>query len=98
MDKQDKRRALNKCDGLGMHPKVAPMGDNHHTDAPFVANDIAVGDALSYIMGDLFIDSNTSPMEQWTIVARALRIHGLQISDNNKEVDNAQHSEEDRTP
>ena len=84
-----KTEATEKCDALGFHPLSNPMGDSHHTDAPFSIEDRNAGDALSYFLGGLFVDleggekvgGDLSSLEEWTRVARALRIHGLQITD-----------------
>ncbi len=73
---------------LNLHPIVEPLGDDHHSDALLTPEDKELGCALAYIMGDLFIDrgdlfidSGAGPIEQWATVVKALRIHGLKISD-----------------
>lgn len=62
-------------------PLDYPLGDvSHHTDVPFTHADLRIGDKLGWYMGDLFLNSRTDPPRlQWQKVARALRIHGLQI-------------------
>ena len=78
---QHLQQVLARLDKIGLHPLVEPTEVDHHSDAPLLTKDKMLGDVLSFIMGDLFIDNNTSPIEQWATVAKALRIHGLQISD-----------------
>jgi hypothetical protein len=92
------REALNECAALGLHPKLHPMGDDHHTDAKPTAEDQATGDALSYFLGGLFCDKDEeiepdsrygdsyfykgmTSVDVWTRVVRALRVHGLKITD-----------------
>lgn len=72
-------------------PLKNPLGDGHHTDEPFTAEDTYVGDRLAYFMGTLenhfdnadklwqwWYRERTS-VSEWMAVARALRIHGLRI-------------------
>jgi hypothetical protein len=68
---------------LGLHPLSHPLGDcSHHTDEPFTDEDKRTGEAVAWFLGDLFVDSRRhSPFEQWSRIARALRIHGLAIVD-----------------
>lgn len=83
------RKAMEKCRALGLSPLRDPMGDDHHTDAFFSAEDKAVGDALAYFLGTLFADVDgehsrywyhvRTSIDEWSRVARALRIHGLAI-------------------
>lgn len=84
------REAQAKCEVFGLHPKHDPMGDDHHTDAPFSSEDREIGDALAWFLGGLFIDVEDRPnymhqemtsVDVWTRVARALRVHGLCIAD-----------------
>lgn len=64
----------------GFNPLDRPLGDSHHTDVPMIEADKAIGQKLSWYLGDLFLNSRTdSPREQWQRVARALRLHGLTI-------------------
>lgn len=80
---------------LKLHPTERPMGDDHHTDAPFEPHDNDVAE-LAYWLGGLFIDKESDPdqpmresyfynemtsIDVWLRVARALRIHGLKIVD-----------------
>lgn len=83
------RPALDKCEKLGLKPIPYPMGEDHHTDAPFSDNDRAIGDALAYFLGTLFSDVDgkdskywyyeRTSIDEWSRVARALRLHGLKI-------------------
>lgn len=83
------RAAMEKCAGLGLHPAHDPMGDDHHTDAPFTTEDERIGDALAWFLGTLFADVDSftywykkrTSVDEWKRVARALRVHGLMISD-----------------
>lgn len=77
-----------------LRPIDSPMGDDHHTDAPFTREDEEVAE-LAYWLGGLFIDvQNQNPdspyresyfykemtsVDIWKRVARALRIHDLKI-------------------
>lgn len=82
--------AMKKCYALGLSPDPCPMGDDHHTDAPFSEEDKKLGDALAYFLGTLFADVDDehskywdherTSIDEWSRVARALRIHGLAIT------------------
>ena len=79
-------KARAYCTALGVHPKYEPIGPDHHYDAPMTEGDRETGAALAAFLGDLFGDVYSDPIhmtpaETWASVARALRIHGLQISD-----------------
>lgn len=85
------QEAQAKCEPFGLHPKRHPMGDDHHTDAPFTDDDEKLGDALAWFLGTLFSDVDgensrywyheRTSVDEWRRVARALRIHGLKIGD-----------------
>lgn len=85
----EKLQAMQKCEVLGLRPINEPMGEDHHTDAPFSESDRQIGDALAYFLGTLFADvdgkdstywySVRTSIDEWSRVARALRIHGLKI-------------------
>jgi len=80
-DRYVSNRAISDCEDVGIYPAPHPLGDSHHSDEPLSLEDKQIGDAIAYFMGDLFIDSKTmSPVEMWSRVARALRIHELKIS------------------
>jgi hypothetical protein len=93
MDMHDKyvAAAFRKCAAFNLHPVHDPLGDSHHTDVPFTADDEAIGDALAWFLGTLFADVDSfrywytqrTSVDEWRRVARALRIHGLTISDRN---------------
>lgn len=90
-DDEKDRAKLDQCAAWDLHPKVEPLGDDHHTSIPFNQEDSAVGDALAYFLGTLFADvqdrghaywySTRTSVDEWRRVARALRIHGLMIAD-----------------
>lgn len=92
MDDARDIKAWRKCEALGLHPLRHPMGDDHHVDAPFSAEDLALGEALAYFLGTLFSDvegehsrywhHERTSTDEWRRVARALRIHGLEIRDS----------------
>lgn len=86
----ESRAAMAK---FGLRPIDNPVGDNHHTDAPFTKEDGEMSE-LAYWLGGLFIDKEGDPsaplresyfynemtsLDVWKRVARALRVHGLQI-------------------
>jgi hypothetical protein len=82
---------LAKCAALGLHPKPCPLGDGHHTEVPFSADDEKIGDALAYFLGTMYSDVDDdddywyrkrTSVDEWRRVARALRIHGLRIADD----------------
>ena len=85
------KAAKAKCHLLGLHPLLDPMEDSHHTDASFSDEDKVLGDALAYFLGTLFADVEgeksrywyyeRTSTDEWSRVARALRIHGLKIVD-----------------
>lgn len=77
----------------GLRPIEDQMGEDHHTDAPFVKADAELAE-LAYWLGGLFIDVRADPekplkdsyyykemtsLDVWKRVARALRVHGLMI-------------------
>jgi hypothetical protein len=66
-----------------LHPWERPDNDPlHHTDEPFTKEDQAIGDTLGGVLGTLFPDYDSygcSSVELWSRIARALRIHGLEI-------------------
>ncbi len=73
---------------LGLHLIAEPYNDNHHTDMPFTPEDEQLGAAIAYYLGTLFgydsseyLYSRMTSIEEWSRVARALRLHGLQIVD-----------------
>lgn len=80
---------VGKAHKLGLHPLRSPLGDvEHHTDVPLTAEDIAIGGALAWFMGTMYSDVGEryfyyerTSVDEWARVARALRIHGLKISD-----------------
>jgi hypothetical protein len=43
----------------GLHPIAEPLGDSHHTDAPFTKEDEEIAE-LAFWLGGLFIDKETS--------------------------------------
>jgi hypothetical protein len=94
--KGHQKEAYAKCHDLGLHPIIDPMGDDHHTDVSPSDDDKAVGDAIAYFLGGLFVDKQDdcnmlirnsywhkemTSVDVWTRVARALRVHGLRITD-----------------
>jgi hypothetical protein len=68
--------------GLKQRPLHDPLGDNHHTDMPFLPEDIALADDLAWFMGTIgwLPRSEESSVEQWRRVVRALRHHGLKLT------------------
>ena len=86
---EDQRRPVSDDEALTLHPLDHPMGDGHHTDAPYTDIDRAIGDHLAFYMGTLFSDVDgehsrywyheRTSVDEWSRVARALRIHGLRI-------------------
>ena len=78
----------------GLRPLDGPWEGMHHTDVNFTKEDREVG-CLAYWLGDLFLDKENddpdtklketywykemNPLDTWTRVARALRLHGLKI-------------------
>ena len=84
----DEQLAMNKCAALGFNPIEHPLGSSHHTEVPATDEDKRVGDAIAYFLGTLCGGlyepndfENMSSVDQWTVVARALRVHGLKIRD-----------------
>ena len=82
----------SECNALGLHPKRHPLGNSHHTDVEPSEQDRKIGDALAYFLGTLFdaadedwFYTKRTSVDEWTRVARALRIHGLAITDATKQ-------------
>jgi hypothetical protein len=83
--------AFARCRQLGLHPADHPLGDSHHTEVPYSNEDKEIGNALAYFLGTLFSDVDgkdsrywyyeRTSVDEWTRVARALRVHGLSIAD-----------------
>ncbi len=98
---KDARAAMTKH---GLQPLRHPMGDGHHTDATITQEDREIG-KLAFWLGGLFIDKEhidlhtpygetywykeLTSKDTWTRVARALRIHGLTIT-NLPQIDQTQ--------
>ncbi len=85
------KEADSRAASFGLHPKRHPLGDDHHTDIPLNDADKAIGDALAWYLGGLFIDveddrsyfyTKMTSVDAWSRVCRALRIHGLRIVDD----------------
>lgn len=54
--------------------------ERHYTECDDDPVDAKNGDRLSEQIGDTFINYNTDPpLEQWTGIAKALRVHGLKV-------------------
>ena len=90
--KDYQREAFAKCEALGLRPLVDPLHDDHHTDRPLTSADQEIGDALAYFLGTLFSDVDEryfyherTSVDEWSRIARALRIHGLKICTINLE-------------
>lgn len=90
----DEPEAIAECAAFGLHPKIDPLGEDHHTDAKFSAEDKKIGSALAWFLGSMHVDCGGSekelgeyfyrkstPIDEWSRVVRALRIHGLKIAD-----------------
>jgi len=66
--------------------KIKDAGDSHFNDFALTQEDRDIGEELAEAIGDTFICfEDLTPLQQWIRIAKALRIHGLQI----KEVINA---------
>ena len=55
--------------------------EHHFDDEETTQTDRDLGEKLSYHIGDTFLHHRNTPVEQWTIISKALRIHGLMISE-----------------
>ncbi len=66
---------------IEIHGKLTAVGrDMHFTDATTSSQDKLAGDEIAGVVGDLYIDwEKQSPVDQWTQVMKALRVHGFQI-------------------
>lgn len=66
---------------IEIHGKLTDVGRNmHFTDATTSSQDKVAGDEVAGVVGDLYLDfHNQSPVEQWTQVMKALRVHGFHI-------------------
>lgn len=64
--------------GLRRRPLHDPLGDSHHTDMPITDEDKALANDLAWFMGTLGWEE--SSVDQWCRVVRALRYHGLKLS------------------
>lgn len=60
--------------------RIKDLGDKHFTDFKPTKEDKALGDEISFVIGDTFLNYlETTPKDQWTHIAKALRVHGLRI-------------------
>ena len=80
--------AYELCRDYQLFPEQYPCNDGHHTDAEMICEDVDLGNLLGYFLGGLFVDVEDDPTyieskmtstDAWSRVARALRIHGLKI-------------------
>jgi len=59
--------------------------DRHHSELPTTDEDRELGAELAGEIGDTLIDFKSMwPVAQWTVVAKALRIHGLKVAERRK--------------
>jgi len=67
---------------IEIHGRLTAIGcDAHFSDATTSSQDKLSGNEIAGVVGDLYIDwKKQSPMEQWTQVMKALRVHGFQIN------------------
>lgn len=75
------QQAVNRASQLGLHPLRSPLDDSHHSDVLPTQDDLKIGDAVAWFLGDTFLDVKEAPVIQWTQIVKALRIHGLKIVD-----------------
>jgi hypothetical protein len=60
--------------------RIKKLGDQHFSDFPTTREDERLGDQISYVIGDTFLNfMETTPKDQWVHIAKALRVHGLRI-------------------
>lgn len=71
-----------KTFGLRNRPLHDPLADDHHTEMPFTEADRMLGQDLSWFMGTLGWPE--SSVEQWMRVVRALRCHGIRLTNGKK--------------
>lgn len=64
--------------GLRERPLHRPLGPMHHREMPFTEEDKQLGDDLAWFMGTLGWPE--APVEQWRRVVKALRYHGIKIT------------------
>lgn len=67
---------------IEINGEIKPISRDLHWSDCYTSNqDRLIGDYVASEIGDLYIDfNNESPVEQWTKVMKALRIHGIDIS------------------
>lgn len=53
--------------------------ETHHSTVPLTSEDRYAGQVIAWFLGDLFFPEDASPVQQWSRVTRALRIHGMKI-------------------
>ena len=59
--------------------------DRHHSEVLTTDEDRELGSELAEAMGDTFVDfKKMAPCTQWTVVAKALRAHGLKVAERRK--------------
>lgn len=62
--------------------KIKDIDESHFNDFAAAQGDRDLGDELASAIGDTFICfEELTPLDQWVRIAKALRIHGLQIKE-----------------
>lgn len=60
--------------------KIKEIGANDFDDFSPTQQDVSLGDELAAAIGTTWINhQRMSPVQEWTQIAKALRIHGLKI-------------------
>lgn len=88
MTKDLEEIAIEEINKLGLNPKRRPLGEHrHHTDVDISQEDAELGLRLAWFLGTMWCDvtphyfyNKITSIVEWSRVARALRIHGLRIS------------------
>lgn len=58
---------------------IKDMGNVLFDDFLDNTKDAAQGRVLAYVIGDTCVDNRMSSAEQWRLISKALRVHGLKI-------------------
>jgi len=59
--------------------KIKDIDDYTFDDFPTTEEDVKIAHEIARVIGDLWLNPNLSPVDQWLNVVKALRIHELKI-------------------
>jgi hypothetical protein len=61
--------------------RIKELENHHFSDEATTEADQLLGAQLATVIGDTFTSESDSPIQQWTQIVKALRVHGLKITE-----------------